>query len=132
VPQMNLPTGHPDLTHSEVEPGVNWLYGWDIDEFYSVGGSTQVNRRIDDADVYYAEFAQSLTINYALTEKLGGYTEWFALMPSGSVMELPKQYFDGGFIYRVHNNLQFDMREGVGLNQSADDFFAGLGSVVRF
>lgn len=132
VPQMNLPTGHPDFTHAEVEPGVNWLYGWDVDEFYSIGGSTQVNRRLDDEDVYFAEFAQSVTINYALTEKLGGYTEWFALMPSGSVMELPKQYFDGGFIYRVHNNLQLDIRAGVGINQPADDFFAGIGSVVRF
>ncbi len=132
VPQMNLPTGDASFTDGEVEPGLNWLYGWDIDEFYSIGGSTQVNRRLDEANVFYTEFAQSLTINYALTEKIGGYTEWFALMPSGSVLELPKQYFDGGFIYRVHNNLQLDIRAGMGLNQAADDFFAGVGSVVRF
>jgi hypothetical protein len=132
IPQMNVPTGDSEQSDGEVEPGVNWLYGWDINEFYSVGGSTQVNRRLDDTDAYYSEFAQSLTINYALTEKLGGYTEWFALMPAGSVSELPKQYFDGGFVYRVHNNLQLDIRAGVGLNQPADDFFAGLGSVVRF
>lgn len=132
VPQMNVPTGDDDESDSEVEPGVNWLYGWDINETYSVGGSTQVNRRLDESNVYYAEFAQSLTINYALTEKLGGFTEWFALMPSGSVIELPKQYFDGGFIYRVHNNLQLDIRAGIGLNETADDFFAGMGSVMRF
>ena len=131
IPQMNLPTGHPDLTEGEVQPGVNWLYGWDVTEFYAIGGSTQVNRAFDST-VHYAEFAQSMTVNYTLTEKLGGYTEWFAFFSSGSVVALPQHYFDGGFTYRVHNNLQLDIRAGVGLNDAADDFFAGAGSVVRF
>jgi hypothetical protein len=132
IPQMNLPTGHTDLTEGQVQPGVNWLYGWDVTEFYAIGGSTQVNRALDDADVYYAEFAQSMTVNYTLTEKLGGYTEWFAFFPAASVVALPQHYFDGGFTYRVHNNLQFDVRAGVGLNDAADDFFVGSGSVIRF
>jgi len=132
IPQMNLPTGHPDVTSGEVEPGVNWLYGWDINDFLAAGGSTQVNRGLDDADVWFTEFAQSFTINYTLAEKLGGYTEWFALFPSGAAVALPQYYFDGGFTYRVHNNLQLDIRAGVGLNEAADDFFAGSGAVFRF
>lgn len=132
VPQMNVPTGHEEFTDHEVTPGVNWLYGWDVTEVVAVGASTQVNRAQDDAGVFYAEFAQSLTINYTLTQKLGGYTEWFAFFPAGSVVELPQHYFDGGFTYHVHNNLQFDIRAGVGLNDPADNFFAGIGSVVRF
>jgi hypothetical protein len=132
VPQMNVPTGHEEFTAHEVTPGVNWLYGWDVNEFLAVGASTQVNRAQDDTGVFYAEFAQSVTINYTLTEKLGAYTEWFAFFPAGSADELPQQYFDGGFTYKVHNNLQFDIRAGVGLNEPADDFFAGAGSVVRF
>ena len=59
-------------------------------------------------------------------------TEWFAFFPAGSATDLPQQYFDGGFVYRVNNNLQFDIRAGVGLNDAADDFFAGSGSVIRF
>lgn len=132
IPQMNLPTGPADVTDGEVEPGVNWLYGWDVNDFLAIGGSTQVNRSRDDADIFYAEFAQSMTANWTLTEKLGGYTEWFAFFPAGSVVALPEHYFDGGFTYRVHNNLQLDIRAGVGLNDSADDFFVGSGSVVRF
>lgn len=132
IPQMNVPTGHKGFTSGEVEPGVNWLYGWDINEWLAAGGSTQVNRSLDDADVWYAEFAQSFTINYKLAEKLGGYTEWFAFFPAGSAVALPQHYFDGGFTYSVHMNLQLDIRAGVGLNDPADDFFAGSGAVVRF
>ena len=71
--------------------------------------------------------------NYALSEdqKLMGYTEWFALIPAGSAVALPQQYFDGGFTYKVHDNLQFDIRAGVGLNAPADDFFTGIGSAIR-
>jgi hypothetical protein len=132
MPQMNVPTGPEDVTDGEVEPGVNWLYGWDVTEVIAIGGSTQVNRALDDADVFYAEFAQSVTINYTLTEKLGGYTEYFGLYPAGSAVQLPQNYFDGGFTYRVHNNLQLDIRAGVGLDEAADDFFAGSGAVMRF
>ncbi len=49
--QTNLPTGHTDLTSGEVEPGMNWLYGWDVTEVVAIGGSTQVNRAQDEADV---------------------------------------------------------------------------------
>lgn len=131
MPQMNLPTGHADLTSGEVEPGINFLYGWDITDVLAAGGSTQANRGLDDADVWFAELAQSFTLNYTLTDKLGGYTEWFAFFPSGAAVALPQYYFDGGFTYRVHNNLQLDLRAGVGLNEAADDFFAGSGVVFR-
>jgi hypothetical protein len=133
LPQMNLPTGGPESTDHQVTPGVNWLYGWDITEIVSAGASTQVNRAEDELGVFYAEFAQSFTLNYVLTEdkKLMAYTEWFGLFPAGSVEALPQQYFDGGFTYKVHDNLQFDIRAGVGLNEPADDFFGGIGSVIR-
>lgn len=132
VPQMNVPTGHEALSDHEVTPGVNWLYGWDVTEFIAIGGSTQVNRALDDADVFFTEFAQSMTVNYTLTDKLGGFTEWFAFFPAGSVVALPEHYFDAGFTYRVNNNFQLDIRAGVGLNDAADDFFVGSGSVLRF
>jgi hypothetical protein len=132
IPQMNVPTGHSDVSSGEVEPGINWLYGWDLSECLAMGGSTQVNRARDGVDLFYAEFAQSWTFNYTLTERLGAYTEWFAFFPAGSDVELPQHYFDGGFTYRVNKNLQLDIRAGVGLNDPADDFFAGSGSVIRF
>jgi hypothetical protein len=132
MPQMNVPAGHPEVSSGEVEPGVNCLYGWDVNDWLAIGASTQVNRTPDDDGDFFAEFAQSITFNYTLTEKLIGYTEAFALLPAGADVRLPQYYADGGFVYRVHMNLQFDIRAGVGLNEPADNMFAGIGSVVRF
>ena len=44
----------------------------------------------------------------------------------------PEYYADGGFVYRINNNFQLDIRAGIGLNRYADDFFAGSGFAVRY
>lgn len=134
MPQMTVPTGHDDFTDDEVLPGLNWLYGWDVTEHISCGGSTQGNRARDDAGHFYTEFAQSFTIGYGLTDRLGAYTEWYALFPDSAAAPdtKPQHYFDGGFTYLVTNDLQLDIRGGVGLNDAADDYFVGSGLAVRF
>lgn len=133
VPQMTVPSGASNFTAEEVLPGINWLYGWDINEFLSTAGSTQYNRALDSTTGEpYAEFAQSWTIGYTLGEHLGAYTEFFAIIPDGADTDHTQSYFDGGLIFPITNDLQFDVRAGVGLNRSADDYFVGSGAVIRF
>jgi hypothetical protein len=133
VPQMTVPTGGSNFNAGEALPGVNWLYAWDINEFLSTGGSSQFNRTLDDVTgEAYLEFAQSWTIGYGLSERLSAYTEWFAFVPMSAETVRPEHYFDGGFTYLVSNNIQLDVRAGVGLNEAAADFFAGPGLSVRF
>lgn len=133
MPQMTIPTGSSAFTADQTLPGVNWLYGWDINEFLSTAGSTQCNLAIDGVTTgEYVEFAQSWTVGYTLGEKLGAYTEWFVLSPAGADTARTEHYFDGGFTYRVTNNLQFDIRGGKGLSEHAVDYFTGAGAVVRF
>jgi hypothetical protein len=132
VPQMRVPSGSGGITAGETLPGVNWLYGWDVSDFIAVGGSTQVNRRLDDVTSQpYSEFAQSWTIGYSLTDQWGGYTEWFCLAPDGADSNHNENYFDGGLTYLVTDNVQLDIRAGVGLNDAATDMFAGLGLSIR-
>jgi len=133
--QMTVPSGGENSSANRVLPGVNLLYGWDvIEDCLSFAGSTQANRSVDDERHSYVEAAQSLTVGYTLTKKLGAYTEWFALIPTGAVAPDfgPQHYFDGGFTYKVTDNLQLDIRAGVGLNRHADDFFVGSGFAVRY
>lgn len=145
VPQMNLPTAPQfieDLTPvfepnrafgaGEILPGVNWLYGWDVGEIGYIAGSTQVNRTLDESGGYYEEFAQSITTGYKWTKKLTQYTEWFAFFPHGADTALPEHYLNGGYTYLVTNDLQLDVRAGVGLNSPATDFFGGLGAAYRY
>jgi hypothetical protein len=131
IPQMNIPTGSDPFSSGRLEPGVNWIYGWEINDFITTGGSTQWNRRIDSGQSYL-ETAQSWTVAYSLTERVGAYTEWYGLFPSGATTEHVQHYFNGGFTYLISNDIQIDIRAGVGLNDSADDFFMGVGMSFRF
>ncbi len=132
IPQMNIPTGSNAFSSNNVEPGLNWIYSWEINDFISTAGSTQGNRRIDDTGKSYLEMAQSWTVAYSLTDEIGAYTEWFALIPSGADIARTEHYFNGGFTYLINNNMQFDIRAGVGLNAAADDYFLGMGLSIRF
>jgi len=103
-----------------------------VSDDFSIGGSTQANRALDDnGEEYYVEFAQSLTTGYGLTEKLGSYAEWFMFAPCSAETARNQQYFNAGFTYLVTDNFQWDIRSGVGLNDAADDFFTGTGFAVR-
>lgn len=132
IPQMTVPTGASAFTGGEVLPGVNWLYGWDVNDFLSTAGSTQFNRAIDGTGNAYTEWAQSWTVGYSLTDRVGAYTEWFAFFPHSADTAKPQHYFDGGFTYLFSNDVQWDIRAGVGLNDAADDYFVGTGLSVRF
>lgn len=133
VPQMTVPSGSRATTSGEVLPGLNWLYGWDLSERISTAGSTQFNRALDGAtNASYTEWAQSWTVGFGLTEKLGGYTEYFGIYPAGADTARVQHYFNGGFTYSFSNDIQWDIRGGKGLNDSADDYFVGTGLVLRF
>lgn len=133
IPQMTVPSGADVFTADEALPGVNWIYGWEINDFLSTAGSTQFNRTIDDGTQQaYTEWAQSWTIAYGLSDKLGAYTEWFALFPHSADTSRPQHFFNGGFTYLINNDVQWDIRAGTALNEAADDYFVGTGLSIRF
>lgn len=132
IPQANTPTGGSAYTSGGWEPGFNWIYAWQINDFLTTAGSTQINRRFDGNGGDFFELAQSWTLAFSLTEKVGAYTEWFALFPQGAKGGGDEHYINGGITYLINNDVQFDVRVGWGLNQDASDFFAGAGFSVRF
>jgi hypothetical protein len=132
MPQLSLPTGDRDFTGGKIQPGLDWLYAWDLTERLVLCGSTQVNESRDLPTNYYAQFAQSFVFEYATTDKLTNFAEWFCFMPAGAEVALPQQYFDCGGTYHIHDNFQLDIRIGWGLNDAADDYFTGAGAELRF
>ena len=133
IPQMTVPTGADAFSANEVLPGLNWIYGWEINDFLSTAGSTQFNRALDETTGdTYTEWAQSWTIAYSLTEKVGAYTEYFGFYPTSADTASPEHYFNGGFTYLISNDVQWDIRAGTGLNDAADDYFVGTGLSIRF
>ena len=134
LPQMFVPSGDDDFSADEVRPGINWLYSWELNETFSVAGSTQINRVRDDTGHFYMETAQSATVGVGLTDQLGAYAEWFAFFPTSAVeSDVGAEHFlNGGLTYLVHDNMQLDVRAGFGLNRRADDFFTGAGVTIRY
>lgn len=133
MPQMTVPSGGRAFTNNEVLPGVNCLYGWDVNDFLAIGANTQFNQRLDGGTGdKYLEVIQTTSLAYSLTEKVGAYTEWFMLCPSGADSQRVEHYMDGGVTYLVTNDVQFDIRAGFGLTGASDDFFAGTGLSIRF
>lgn len=132
TPQLTVPITSDGVNASDVLPGVNWLYGWDVTDFIAIGASTQFNNATDGETGHkYTEWSQAITINYNLAAKVGAYTEWFGLFPSGADTEQVQHYIDGGFTYRPTPDVQFDIRAGIGLTEAADDYFVGTGFSFR-
>lgn len=99
----------------------------------SASSGTQFNKSIDEATGgTYTGYAQSWTAAYSLTDRLGGYTEYYGFYPSGADAERVKHYFNGGFTYLVNKDMRLDIRGGKGLNDAAADYFVGTGITVRF
>lgn len=133
IPQMTVPTGSRGFTDDKVLPGINWVYSWEINEFVSTAGSTQVNRSVDDGTGRtYLELAQSWTVALTWTEKFGSYAEWYAFFPHDADTASVEHYFNSGFTYLISNDIQWDIRFGRGLNNAADDYFVGTGFSIRF
>ena len=92
----------------------------------------QRDHRDDDTGHDHTTWAQSWTIGYSLTDQLGAYTEWFAILPHSALDARAQHYADGGFTYQFTDDVQWDIRAGVGLNDSADDYFVGTGLSIRW
>ena len=132
IPQLTLPTVSDGFRSAQIEPGLNWIYGWEVNDFISTAGSTQGNRRMDSTTGQdYVEIAQSWTVAFSHSDNLGTYTEWFVLMPEGADTEQTQHYVNTGLTYLISSDVQFDIRFGRGLSGAADDYFVGSGLSVR-
>ena len=133
MPQMMVPIGSGGLTAGECLPGINWTYSWELNDRWVVAGQTQLNRALDTAtNRPFLDVSQSATMGLGITERLGGYLEWYVMIPDGADVDPTLHYLNGGFTFAVNEDLQLDARVGRGLSQSADDYFAGSGLVFRY
>ena len=132
--QTTVPSGAEAFTSHKMLPGMLLVYSWTlVPDRVTLGGSSQANAAVDDNRHSYLRLAQSLVLGYALTKKLGLFTECYALFPYGETSTVPPQYnFDSGFTYKITSNMQLDLRAGIGVNRNATDYFAGGGFAFRY
>ena len=131
LPQATVPTGSADFSSDRILPGVNFLYSWDVTENLSLAGSTQVNRAVGASDEGYAEWAQSVTAGVGLGARTGVYGEWFAFFPTEPRPAATEHYVNTGLNWLATDDFQWDIRVGFGVNDPAEDLFAGTGVTLR-
>ncbi|MEX2093660.1 MAG: transporter [Pirellulales bacterium] len=119
------------LERNEMEPGVDFIYRWWLNDRWSMGGSSEFRRvslrRRDSA----IGFAQSWIFERAIGDVLTGYAEWAMISVDTPPDPDTQQYIDGGLLYLLTDDVQFDVSIGYGLNQLAMDYFCGFGVTIR-
>lgn len=131
LPQATFPTGSERFSDGQVLPGLNLVYSWDVTDAFSLSGGTQVNRAVGAEGGAIAEWAQSLSGGIGLGGRHGLFGEWFALFSDESGGMLAEHYANTGLTWLLMDDLQWDIRVGVGLNDRAQDVFFGTGFALR-
>ncbi len=133
IGQLDLPTGDGPFGAGRVLGSGLVIYGWDVNESFSLAGQTGIGGDIDGVTGRsYRLTAQSVSASLSLSPRVATYFEWFALIPSGADTERPQHYVNGGLTVLFGPDVQWDVRIGHGLTAAADDLFVGTGVSVRF
>jgi hypothetical protein len=133
--ESSVPSGDDPFTAHEVLPNVDYCYDWDVTgtESWTLFGNTEIGSAVDRlSGETYTRTAQSVALDHAWSDKVHSFIECYMLAPVGANEEHPQYYFDRGVTVYFTNNIQWDLRAGMGLNKWADDFFAGTGISVRY
>jgi len=127
---MNVPSGSAGVSSGDVEPEVVLAWAYDLSDALSIAGNVGLAAASDEGERFLQTFA-SLSGAVALSDDVGAYVEYFGFYPNAEHADAAHSA-NGGLTYLIHDNLQLDLRAGFGLNEEADDFFAGIGFAWRW
>jgi Putative MetA-pathway of phenol degradation len=140
ITSIYTPTGGSSYLSSQtVEPYINLIYGWSLNEKLTLSGCVGYLGMRQLIDPYsgrgydnFQRFHQSLVAFYSATERTTLFYEWYIFELTNSTDNRPQNFMDGGLLYRPTPNTQIDLRAGFGLSGRPDDFFTGVGFSWRF
>jgi hypothetical protein len=127
---LTVPSGSDGSSGGDVEPEVVFLWAFDVDDRWSIAGNAGIAIPRGEGN-RFTQGKASLSLACSVSDRVGLYTEYFGLYPS-SEHEDAAHSVNGGVTYLVSDNFQLDARVGAGLNEEADDFFAGVGFAYRW
>jgi len=126
---LTFPTGSPRGSSGDVDPSIGLLWAYAVHERFAVAGQFLLSAPTDNG-TRFVQSAASLSLGISLTERIGGYLEYYGIYPNAKDSDAA-HVVNGGFTLLVTDDLQLDWRAGFGLNEEADDFFTGIGFAWR-
>jgi hypothetical protein len=128
MPFVKLPTNAGDLGNGKVEFGVIAPLAIALSERIGLGLMTELDVvEDDDARGYRASFINSATLGFALTDRLGMYTELFTERGDDWIVT-----GDVGVTYALSDYTQIDAGANLGVTRRADDLAVFVGVSRRF
>jgi hypothetical protein len=98
--------GGDDVSIGRWEPGVDYIYGWKIGDYFTLTGSTGANANaLDEVSFIDAEFnpsdqfwaySQSVALGAKFTRRSTGYFEWFGVFTDGRGDEVSPNFLNVG------------------------------------
>lgn len=130
IPALVVPTGQDSGTSGDVDPEIKLAWSYDLSDRIAVSGNANLRTPTEDGH-RFVQAASSLSLSTSITDWLGCYGEYFGFYPNAIDTDCA-HYLNGGFTFLATDNLQFDIRAGVGLNEEAADAFMGAGVSLRW
>lgn len=128
-----------------IQPGINWAYGWQINKWLVLRGSTGVEfvvvepqRRLDTPKPNFEpgspsttfDLHQSVVTYMQVVKRLGMYLEYFSFHDFGA--DRLHQHNGGvGFYIYLTPNIQIDLRGGGTIAGTVSEVFTGAGISFR-
>lgn len=131
IPAITVPSGSTNKTSGDVDPEIKIAWGYDLTEDLALSGNLNFAMPTTETNHRFLQVANSISLARSFNDWLGGYVEYFGFYPNDRGSDCA-HYVNGGLTFLVTDNLQFDIRVGKGLNEEADDIFAGAGMAIRY
>lgn len=93
--------------------------------------NTQINRVRDEVDEFYTEVLQVVNVGWDVRENIMLFSEVIGFFPNSARITRPKYVYHGGMQYYPNDDVTIYLHASAGLNEAADNFFAGIGVAFR-
>jgi len=124
-------SGATNFSSNTFTAGVTYSYSWELANEWALGANTGFFTDREGSDDFIV-WLQSISLGVPIDDCWGFYVEYFGLYETHKAPAVDQHFMNVGLTYLLTNNLQLDLRAGMGLNADAEDFFAGTGVSVRF
>lgn len=127
-----IPTGGALVGANKPQPEVKFGLAWDLTSRVAFSSNLNYAHVASKEDGEYREYAATGSLAVGLTDRLGSYLEYYTFQPNIQIVP-STHYLNGGLTYGFTDNLQLDVRSGLGLRRIAGpDYFLGLGISRRW